>query len=104
MKDNSDLEDDPGDRVNLGVAQVVNQHEVDEGPVETSIHGAGIDLDHVMSIETPERPRARSITPEEEDRGDETSGQDSSLTDLRGTSTLSFSLFSNFCHPTQADR
>ena len=95
MKDNPDLEDDPGDRVNSGVAQVVNQneHEMDEGSVETSIHGAGIDLDHVMSIETPERPRARSITPEEEDRGDETSGQDSSLTDLRGTSTLS--LFSN---------
>jgi len=90
MKDNPDLEDDPGNRVNLGVAQVANGYEGDEAMVGTSIQGAGLDLDHVMSIETPERPRARSITPEEEDRGEETSGHESSLTDLRGTSTFSF--------------
>ena len=91
MKDNPDLEDESRDRVNSGVAEVRNEVEEGEGVVGTSIQGAGIDLDHAMSIESPERPRAQSTTPEEEDRGDELDGDDSTLTDLRGMSlSLSF--------------
>lgn len=90
MKDNPDLEDGAGDRVNSSVAEVRNEVEEGEGMVGTSIQGAGIDLDHVMSIESPERARGRSITPEEEDRGDEMGGQDSSLTNLRGMFARSY--------------
>jgi hypothetical protein len=97
MKDNPDLEDEPVDRVNSGVAEVRNEVEEGEGVVGTSIQGAGIDLDHAMSIESPERPRAQSTTPEEEDRGDELDGDDSTLTDLRG---MSLSLFPPLSVPT----
>jgi hypothetical protein len=90
MKDHPDFEDEPGDRVNSGVAEIEPGVEGGEGMVGTSMQGAGIDLDHAMSIESPERPRAKSTTPEEEDRGDELGGEDSTLTDLRGMSYLSF--------------
>ena len=90
MKNNPDLEDEPGDRVDLGVAEARNEVGGGEGVVGTSIPGAGIDLDHVMSIESPERPRAQSTTSEEEDRGNELGGDDSTLTDLRGMSPPSF--------------
>ena len=90
MKENPDLEDKSGDRVNSGVAEVEHGLGGGEGMVGTSIQGAGIDLDHVMSIESPERPRAQSTTPEEEDRGNELDGDDSTLTDLRGMFILSF--------------
>jgi hypothetical protein len=97
MKDNPDLEDDAGDRVNSGVAEVRNEVEENDRTVGTPIQGAGIDLDHAMSIESPERPRAQSTTPEEEDRGDELDGDDSTLTDLRG---MSLSLFPSLSVPT----
>jgi len=93
MKNTPDLEDEPGDRVNSGVAEVEHGLGGGEGVGATSILGAGIDLDHVMSMDSPERPRAQSTTPEEEDRGDEMGGQDSSLTNLRGMSTPSFHHF-----------
>jgi len=57
-----------------------------DGTAPIPIQGAGIDVDNVMAMDSPEQSRGRTSPIEEEDRGDELGGSDSSLTDLRGTS------------------
>jgi hypothetical protein len=94
MSNNQDLQGGAGDRVNADVAEMEldakgSKEMVDMGTSPPPIQGAGIDLDNAMAMDTPERARSSSRASEQEARGDDTGGGDSSLTALRGTTILS---------------